>query len=69
MSVDGIEQDLLAHHSKLHDMVSDMIEGGRLSEADIPDDYQALVDHLVEGVRLDHELNNAKREAGEDTSC
>lgn len=26
-------------------MVSDMVEGGRLREADIPDDYEALVRH------------------------
>jgi hypothetical protein len=31
----------------LHDRLSDMIEGGRLSESDIPDDYQALVESLA----------------------
>lgn len=31
----------------LWDMVSDMVEGGRLTEADIPDDYHALVNHMV----------------------
>ena len=30
----------------LHDMLSDMIEGGRLTEGDIPDDYAALVEQL-----------------------
>lgn len=31
----------------LWDMVSDMVEGGRLREADIPDDYRALVRHQM----------------------
>lgn len=34
-------------YRKLHDMLSDMIEGGRLKEEDIPDDYQALVEALA----------------------
>jgi hypothetical protein len=29
-------------------MLSDMIEGGRLTEADIPDDYEAVVHQLEE---------------------
>ena len=41
------EEFQLAEYQKLHDMLSDAIEGGRLSEADIPDDYQALVDQLA----------------------
>lgn len=32
----------------LWDMVSDMVEGGRLTEADIPDDYDALVRKMGE---------------------
>lgn len=36
---------LSAYHA-LHDVVSDTIEGGRLTEADCPDDYQAIVHHL-----------------------
>ncbi len=32
---------------RLWDMVSDMVESGRLAEADIPDDYQALVSQMV----------------------
>ena len=38
--------DLLNAYFKLHDMLSDMIEGGRLTEGDIPDDYAALVGQL-----------------------
>ena len=34
-------------YAKLHDGLSDMIEGGRLSEADIPDDYRWLVESLA----------------------
>jgi len=39
--------DLHKAYGRLHDMLSDMIESGRLSEADIPDDYQALVEQLA----------------------
>ena len=38
--------DLLNAYFELHDMLSDMIEGGRLTEGDIPDDYAALVERL-----------------------
>ena len=34
-------------YERLHDGLSDMIEDGRLTEADIPDDYQWLVETLV----------------------
>ncbi len=37
---------LYAEYGKLHDMVSDMLDEGRLTEADIPDDYQALIAQL-----------------------
>lgn len=45
------EGDIITEHEiayinaleHLWDMLSDMIEGGRLDEADIPDDYIALV--------------------------
>lgn len=33
-------------YARLHDMLSDMIEGGRLRRGDIPDDYEALVGEL-----------------------
>ncbi len=49
-----LELDLLGHYRALHDGLSDMIEGGRLSEKAIPDDYQWLVEMLVEAVSLDH---------------
>jgi hypothetical protein len=38
---------LLAAYGKLHDGLSEMIEEGRLREADIPDDYQWLVKQLT----------------------
>lgn len=34
-------------YERLHDILSDCIEGGRLREADLPDDYQALVEALA----------------------
>jgi hypothetical protein len=45
-SADKGEPKLLAAYARLHDMLSDMIESGRLREADIPNDYRALVDQL-----------------------
>jgi hypothetical protein len=38
--------NLLNAYFKLHDMLSDMIEDGRLTEGDIPEDYAALVEQL-----------------------
>ena len=35
------------HYHKLHDGLSDMIEGGRLKASDIPDDYQWLIETLA----------------------
>jgi predicted protein tyrosine phosphatase len=43
----AIRWDNVDAYEKLHDGLSDMIEGGRLTEADIPDDYQWLVETLV----------------------
>lgn len=43
----------LATYRKLADGLSDMVEGGRLREADIPDDYQWLVATLAKIAGLD----------------
>lgn len=40
-------------YSRLHDFLSDMIEGGRLTETDIPDDYAALVSALEDAARAE----------------
>ena len=40
-------QAMRTAYGRLHDGLSDMIEGGRLTEADIPDDYQWLVKQLA----------------------
>lgn len=45
VQAEQISDALHAYH-RLHDGLSDMIEGGRLTEADIPDDYQWLVNSL-----------------------
>jgi hypothetical protein len=49
--IDALKNAVLTY-AALHDMISDMIEDGRLTEAAIPDDYQALVAKLVECVAL-----------------
>ena len=46
MKLANAAPDLLAAYGTLHDMLSDMIEGGRLKREDIPDDYEALVAQL-----------------------
>lgn len=60
MSLGDKELDLLGSYKALHDGLSDMIEGGRLIEANIPDDYQwlvrALIDLVEEGYKVDVEL-------------
>lgn len=41
------------HYGKLHDMLSDCIEGGRLSAAELPDDYAAIVEQTIKCVPID----------------
>lgn len=48
MSIDDMEQDLLADYRELHDRLSHMIEGGRLREGCIPNDYRWLVETLTQ---------------------
>lgn len=40
------DDEMLKAYERLHDGLSDMIESGRLTEADIPDDYEWLVQML-----------------------
>ena len=47
--------ELLALYRKLHDGLSDMVEGGRLTEEHIPDDYRWLVESLAKLAALDPE--------------
>lgn len=42
----------------LHDCISDMVEGGRLTAADCPDDYQAVVTLLMMSASLDSETTS-----------
>lgn len=56
---------LLDGYSELHDGLSDMIESGRLTEADIPDDYQWLVQKLVALVAGNDRLVKALPHRGE----
>jgi hypothetical protein len=52
------EEYLLVLYAKLHDGLSDMVESGRLTEADIPDDYQWLFEALAEGVVADQAVKD-----------
>lgn len=51
-------------YGTLHDQLSDMIEGQRLTECDCPDDYAALVDALTTCAALDHNITQFLRDAG-----
>lgn len=46
-------EEAVTKYRRLHDGLSDMVEGGRLDESDIPDDYQWLVDSLAELAAVD----------------
>lgn len=48
-------QAMIKAYGRLHDGLSDMIEGGRLTEADIPDDYHWLVQQLAGSTALANE--------------
>ena len=39
--------DILSLYQRLHDRLSDMVESGRLTQADIPDDYEWLVNEML----------------------
>jgi hypothetical protein len=52
------EQNLLAMYAELHDGLSEMIEGDRLTSSDIPDDYWWLVEKLVEINALDQQVKD-----------
>lgn len=54
--------ELLEAYFDLHDMLSDMIEGGRLTKADIPDDYQALLEQID---RCNKAYDEFQEEAGD----
>ena len=47
------QKRLLKRYRTLHNGISDMIEGGRLKRADIPDDYRWLVINMVRIARAD----------------
>jgi hypothetical protein len=54
-----------AAYGKLHDMLSDAIEGGRLKQDDIPDDYRAIVEQLAGACNAaDHAAEIALEAAG-----
>lgn len=51
-------------YGRLHDFVSDAIEGGRLTPADIPDDYDAFVLALQEAAVADAAMDAALARVG-----
>lgn len=57
----GVMGDVYATYGRLHDFVSDCIEGGRLTEDMLPDDYQALTEQLAACVPVDYRMELAIR--------
>lgn len=45
--------DLRAKYNRLHDVLSDCIESGRLTETELPDDYKALTGMLQQCAMAD----------------
>lgn len=58
--------ELYKTYSKLHDMLSDCIEGGRLSAAELPDDYAAIFEQITRCVAIDHVISAVFKLYGED---
>lgn len=50
----SVLKEVQKHYGKLHDMLSDCMESGRLSAAELPDDYAALVEQTIRCVSIDH---------------
>ena len=53
---------------RLWDDVSDMVEGGRITEADIPDDYEALVFRMLQCGDAQTDYLSARRKVKEPQS-
>lgn len=64
MDIDNMEQDLLSGYRSFHDGLSEMIEEGRLTEADIPNDYNWLVTSLASLVADGDALKRALEDEG-----
>lgn len=50
----SVLREVEKQYGNLHDMLSDCIESGRLSAAELPDDYAALVEQTIKCVATDH---------------
>jgi hypothetical protein len=50
----SVLREVKKQYGKLHDMLSDCMESGSLSAAELPDDYAALVEHTIKCVSTDH---------------
>lgn len=57
------EQNYMAALERLWDMLSDAVEGGRLTVAEVPDDYDAFVAQMIGCAR--HQ-ENVRRELAEE---
>lgn len=49
----SVLREVEKQYGNLHDILSDCIESGRLSAADLPDDYAALVEQTIKCVSTD----------------
>lgn len=46
-------KEVHSQYGKLHDLISDCIESGKLSARNLPDDYPDIVDQLIKCVAVD----------------
>lgn len=49
----SVLREVQIQYGKLHDMLSDCMESGRLSAVELPDDYAALVKQTIKCVTID----------------
>src|ERR1700694_1213475 len=62
----SVLREVQKHYGKLHDMLSDCMESGRLSAAELPDDYAALVEQTIKCVSIDHVVTAVLKRHEED---
>jgi len=62
----SVLREVEKQYGNLHDMLSDCIESGRLSAAELPDDYAALEEQIIKCVSIDHVMTAVLKRHKED---
>lgn len=53
----ALEARAIERWQELHNMVSELVESGKIKEADLPDDYRALVRKLEQCVQAENKAD------------